>query len=214
MIIWRGAGFLVPVIVFASFLLMQISMDAIWGDGYYKSNEWTKTAAIIVAALVIGLLGYFLNYKKRTKAIDEETGDVVKSPAHSLFFIPIEYWMIIVPLFILWVEGISAEQDAKDLEYIQSPVVNDMYLVDYTGIFNGFDESYKYGVMKVSQVSPDAVGFIASGLSYNGKSGPREDVQEGKVDESKYFVEGIATFTISELVELKEGNSIYEVIRN
>ncbi|MDJ0498720.1 MAG: hypothetical protein QNJ89_12880 [Acidimicrobiia bacterium] len=97
LIVWRGLGWLVPVFAFAALLLSQLAVDAVYGDGFYTANAWPKQVAFIVAAFSIAILGAYLNHTKRQMLVDEETGEVVgKAPAHSLFFIPIEYWAIVV----------------------------------------------------------------------------------------------------------------------
>jgi hypothetical protein len=103
--IWRGRGWLVPVIVLGAFALSQLASNALYGDGFYAANAWPKYAAIIFAALSIGLLGFNLNHKKRQTLVDEETGEVQgKAPSHSLFFIPIEYWAVIIPALFFGIE--------------------------------------------------------------------------------------------------------------
>ncbi len=103
LVVWRGFGWLVPVVVFAALILSQLSVDAMYGDGFYTANTWPKQAAFILAAVLIGLLGLLLNYTNRQVLIDEETGEELgKAPAHSLFFIPIEYWSIIVLALLFW----------------------------------------------------------------------------------------------------------------
>lgn len=103
LIIWRGWGWLVPIVAFAMMVLTQVAVDGIYGDGFYTANAWPKTVAVVVAGLSIGLLGLYLNYVKRGTIIDEETGEVLgKSPSHYLFFIPVEYWALITPAVFLW----------------------------------------------------------------------------------------------------------------
>jgi hypothetical protein len=104
LIIWRGYGWLVPVVVFAAFILSQLSVDAMYGEGYYKANSWPKHMGTISGAILVGALGYFLNHVRRTYLVDEETGELAgKAPSHSLFFIPIEYWSIITLALFFWV---------------------------------------------------------------------------------------------------------------
>lgn len=103
LVVWRGFGWLVPVIVIAALILSQLSVDVVYGEGFYTANAWPKQAAFIVAAISVGLLGFFLNHAKRQLLVDEETGEVLgKAPSHSLFFIPIEYWAIIVLALAFW----------------------------------------------------------------------------------------------------------------
>jgi hypothetical protein len=103
LVVWRGFGWLVPVIVVAALILTQLSVDAVHGEGFYTANAWPKTVAFVAAAICVGLLGLFLNYMKRQVLVDDETGEAVgKAPAHSLFFIPVEYWAIVILAFVFW----------------------------------------------------------------------------------------------------------------
>ena len=103
LIVWRGLGWLVPVITFGVMILSQVAIDALYGDGFYTANAWPKTVAIILAALSVGLLGVYLNHIKRRTTVDENTGeDLGKSPSHYLFFIPVEYWALIIPAVFFW----------------------------------------------------------------------------------------------------------------
>ena len=103
LIVWRGFGWLVPVIVIAALILTQLAVDAVYGQGFYTANAWPKQAAFIAAAVFVGLLGVFLNHMRRGLLIDEETGEVVgKAPSHTLFFIPVEYWAVIVLALFFW----------------------------------------------------------------------------------------------------------------
>lgn len=103
LIVWRGYGWLVPVVIFGMLMLSQLTIDAIYGDGFYTANTWPKYAAIGVASVCVGLLGVFLNHIKRGTLVDEQTGEVLgKTPSHYLFFIPVEYWAIITPAIFYW----------------------------------------------------------------------------------------------------------------
>ena len=103
LVVWRGFGWLVPVVVFAALVLSQLSVDSLYGEGFYTANTWPKQAAFILGAIAVGLLGFILNHVKRQILVDEETGEPLgKAPSHSLFFIPIEYWAIIVLGLVFW----------------------------------------------------------------------------------------------------------------
>ena len=97
--VWTGRGFLVPIIAFASLLLLQLGVDAAFGDDYYKQNEWPKYAAIVLAAVACWFVGRMLN-KGEGKA------------AHTLFFVPMQYWafLILALGLILGLDSASAVQ--------------------------------------------------------------------------------------------------------
>lgn len=214
MIIWRGFGWAVPVIVIVALVLTQIIVDSVYGRGFYGANEWTKMTAIVAGSVLVAYLGYVLNYRKRIVIVDEDTGKKRKSPSHSLFFIPVQFWAVIIPALFLWVESYSAEQEALYASYLEAPEVDDKYLVDYSEVFEGLDSEFKYGVMKIKSIADDNIEFFLSELSYDGKSGPRVDVSEGKANSKGYFIEDSMFFTLDELQDLKQRDGIYSIVRN
>ncbi len=214
MIIWRGFGWAVPVILIAVFVITQMSLDAMYGTEYYKTNEWPKAMAVVIASLLVGGLGYLLNYKKRTVITDAETGATIKSSSHTLFFIPIEFWAILMPVFMFSMAYLIAQDDARDMAYIESPAINDKYLVDLTKVFDGTSSEYKYGVMKVSSLSSDGVVVMLSELAYDKKKGTRKDVSEGKANADSYYIaDKLVPFTKAELIELKNSDALFSVVR-
>ncbi|MZR63111.1 hypothetical protein [Alcanivorax sp. DP30] len=213
LVIWRGFGWLIPVIVFGAFLLSQIALNSIYGEGFYKANEWPKIVAIVFISLLIASLGYFLNYKKRQVTIDEESGKKKKSPAHSLFFIPVEAWAVIIPVLFFWMQIQTAKTDAKEMAFIESPAVNDVYSVDFTEIFTDTDQKFKYGTLKVVEVKSDGVEVLASEIAYDGKSGVRKDVREGKANNQGYYSGEPFFIPRQYIIELKNQDGIFQVSR-
>ena len=84
LVVWRGFGWLVPVVVFAALVLSQLSVDSLYGEGFYTANTWPKQAAFILGAIAVGLLGFILNHVKRQILVDEETGEVLFEAAQPL----------------------------------------------------------------------------------------------------------------------------------
>ena len=63
----------------ASFVGTELLLNEIYGDAYYEANEWPKVFAVAFASVLIGGLGYLLNYRRRFTITDEETGEEKKS---------------------------------------------------------------------------------------------------------------------------------------
>jgi hypothetical protein len=81
LIVWRGLGFLVPIIGFACALLTELAVDGIAGqDSFYTKQGWPILLAMAIAAAIIWPLGRALNRYDRN--------------AHSLFVLPMEYWAL------------------------------------------------------------------------------------------------------------------------
>lgn len=98
MIIWKGLGFLVAVITFLLSLVMEVVTESITNNEmYYQENSLPLAIAILLSGIINGVLGKRLNKQKARTLIDKETGEeVILKNDHSLFFIPMEYWGIIL----------------------------------------------------------------------------------------------------------------------
>ncbi len=84
-IVWRGWGFLVPVIGFGCGLAGDILIGQPYGPG----------AGYIVSSVPIYAVAAFLNKIRKIKTyVDKETGELVEisSAPPSFFFIPMVYW--------------------------------------------------------------------------------------------------------------------------
>ena len=93
-IIWRGYGWLVAVIVFGCSLLANFAFNATYGEGYYEHHKWPVAVAMLGAAAVCWFLGDLLRKRSDRIAIDKATGKefVVNQSQHTLFFIPMHFW--------------------------------------------------------------------------------------------------------------------------
>src|SRR3954451_23368859 len=94
MIIWSGLGFLVAVIGFGCLLATEFLVEAAFHDDrYYQAHGWPKSVAFAVAAVIVGIVGRWLNRRQGKVLIDPETGrEVVVGRRNTFFFIPMEYW--------------------------------------------------------------------------------------------------------------------------
>jgi hypothetical protein len=211
MIIWRGLGWLIPIIFIAVLVLSQWGLDAALGENYYTQNDWPKMFAISLVVVCIAALGYFLNHKKRVIIVDEATGKSQKEPSHTLFFIPIEYWAIIISVVSVWSHFNSKERDAVDMAYLQTPAVSDKYIFDTNSIYE--DSEYAYGLFKVTRVDNGSVEVINSKYSYDSKSLIREELKDGSANDASYYSGGQLVFSVDELIEMKRKGQIYSVHR-
>ncbi|MGQ0801347.1 MAG: hypothetical protein ACT4NL_14715 [Pseudomarimonas sp.] len=93
MIIWKGGGIAVPVVVAGWLLLGQWSVESALGEGYWSANAWPKLLAAVGMAGSLWWLGRQLNRSKGATLIDPDSGleFVYRSPAHSFFYVPVEW---------------------------------------------------------------------------------------------------------------------------
>ena len=93
MLIWRGYGFTVPLIVLAVCLVLQYSLDAIFYKGYYTFSKWPVSVALFIAAIPVWFLGKKINENAERILLDPKTNQEVKIVNnHSLFWLRMEYW--------------------------------------------------------------------------------------------------------------------------
>lgn len=108
-IIWRGLGFLVAVIVFACSLAANLILNATYGDGYYDHHKWPFALSLLVSAAICWFVGVNLRKSSDRLAIDKESGKefVVNRPKHALFFIPMHLWGPILAVIAVILLGIE-----------------------------------------------------------------------------------------------------------
>lgn len=98
-LVWSGQGYLVPVITFASCLLMELTTRAISHDTtYYQEHVWPMPVALVIAGVGCLIIGQLLPGTKSRKVIDMETREeILVHPAqHTFFFVPLRYWGLIL----------------------------------------------------------------------------------------------------------------------
>jgi hypothetical protein len=76
LLIWRGFGFLVPMI----WLGFAVLTEAIVGEQAYEHSGWPKFLAFLLASIAIGVVGDKLN---RNRSAGQN---------HAFFFVDIEVW--------------------------------------------------------------------------------------------------------------------------
>lgn len=99
MVIWSGFGFLVLIIAAIVFIATQYIIDATMGPGSYQSVIWSIPLAGIIAGAAIYAIGNMFNSKPGKVLIDPETNQPVELKRnHTLFWIPMQFWGLIVAI--------------------------------------------------------------------------------------------------------------------
>ena len=106
-VIWEGYGYLaalIPIIIF----LLYIAIETV----FTGSEDLSSLGVIFCLALssyLLWIIGKRLNRNNRRRLIDPETNEeVILKSNHSLFFIKIQYWVLMLGIFtvfgtILWI---------------------------------------------------------------------------------------------------------------
>jgi hypothetical protein len=88
MIVWSGMGFLVALITIGCMLGMQKFVGSHFHDAnYYEAHGWPKLVSFLIAGVIVGIVGRWINYREADMSPDPDTAS--KS---SFFFIPMQYW--------------------------------------------------------------------------------------------------------------------------
>jgi hypothetical protein len=88
MVIWSGHGYLVAVIVFLSSLTTEFVTERAYSDdGFYQSSAWALPLALAIAGIITAIVARLLPNEPYAK--------------HSLFFVKIQWWPVILLLLAL-----------------------------------------------------------------------------------------------------------------
>ncbi len=116
---------------------------------------------------------------------------------------------------ILTVFGIFSayQDDVQEAAYIEQPAVNDIYIVDLTKIFDNMDKKYRYGAMRIKQISSGQVEFQVSTIAYNKASGVRKDISAGKASADSYYDSEPLFVDLEKLKDIKSAGAINSIER-
>ena len=101
LLVWRGWGIAIPVIVILIQLAVEQLADQITGSpGFRQMHPWVWLIGLTLAAVIIWFVGRKLESRPGRTVIDKETQAEYEIKAkHDLFWIPFKWWAI--PLIAL-----------------------------------------------------------------------------------------------------------------
>lgn len=148
---------------------------------------------------------------------DKEVPEVFQEPVKSATFTKNR----ILPLFTgsVLIAGLiafgaySAQQDSVlELEYIQNPVASDVYIMDFSQVFDGTDSNYKFGVMRVEAVDDSFVELSVSNYGYDRASIPVSDLRRDMAGD-EFFAEQTLSIEREDLIAMQQSNVIRDIRR-
>ena len=103
MFVYKGAGFVVPVIAFGTLVATELLVERGFGDDrYYQHHGWPKFAGLMIAAIVVLAVGRAMNRREAKTLVEKDTGrEIVQRPEHTFFFVNVEHWGYLLILFAL-----------------------------------------------------------------------------------------------------------------
>lgn len=162
-------------------------------------------------------VGIECNHCRRTllgKELPKELSSKIKGSVFSKKnVLPTFSGTIIIACLFSFGAYVVAQDDAKESAYIAQPAIDDVYIMDFSKIFEDTDLKHKYGAMRIKQLSSSQAEFQISTIAYNKTSGVRKDIREGKASSDAYYTDKPISIDISELKSLKESGAISSIKR-
>ncbi|MBY5982283.1 hypothetical protein [Ferrimonas balearica] len=203
MIIWRGLGWLVPVIAIGLMLLMQLALDGLFGEGTYQGEGWSLWLTLFLIALVVGFFGVAANHRE---------GEGPHPPQHALFFIPIQYWALLIPLLVGLGSYFEGEREEQMAAYLAEPRVEDIYLMDLSSAFDLEDPAFPYGALKVVAVNSKGIKVVVSEYQFDQRAGIRNALLEQNA-ESGFSEDTTFHFGFDEMEALVADDVVFDIQR-
>ena len=103
MIIWKGWGILALVIPLLISLGVGAGVDYYYGEGFYEGSTWAMPLVLGFSAIIVFLVGWKINNRPGKIVIDPENNQEVElKTTHTIFWIPFQYWGIIILGISIW----------------------------------------------------------------------------------------------------------------
>ncbi len=91
LVVWRGRGWLIAVIVVASLVATELAVEATFEDpSYYQTHGWPKLAGFLLAAAVLQIIASSRLGKSTIR--DEAGRETMVDRGDSLFYVPLRHW--------------------------------------------------------------------------------------------------------------------------
>lgn len=127
--------------------------------------------------------------------------------------IPMFSGAFLIACFIAFVVFSVKQDNTKQAQYMNQPALYDIYVVDFTKVFNNTDPEYKYGAMRIKNLSSRHIEFQISQTVYTTTSGVTQDIRDNKTSFDSYYYEKLMSVNISAIKEMKESGAISSIKR-
>lgn len=154
---------------------------------------------------------------KRTLVGDEVPSHLAEQIKSSVFTtgktVPMFSGLIIIAIGILGIAYAVQQDTARDEAYLAQPAIDDYYVVDFSKIFTDVDPGHRYGVMRITNVTPNEIEMQISNIVYNKASGVQKDIRDGKTATDSYYDPETISFGVGRLQEYKDAGAVYSIER-
>ncbi|WP_432467871.1 hypothetical protein [Agarivorans sp. Z349TD_8] len=162
-------------------------------------------------------VGIECTHCKKTLIGKELPSDLAKQIKKTVYnlknTLPMFSGLIIIACLALTLSYSLQQNSLQEVAYIEQPAINDIYIVNFTKIFPQADSKYKYGLIRIKQVSENKIQFQVSQIAYNKAAGARKDIEENKALADSYYDDEPLSFDIKQLKLMKDSGAIYSIER-
>ena len=96
MVVWRGWGIVVPIIIILCANAVQAAVESLGGPEYWRTHSFPAATALLVAGALIWAFDLYLFRNPPRVLRDEQTGErLMLVPRHDLFFVRMRWWGLI-----------------------------------------------------------------------------------------------------------------------
>lgn len=97
MLVWKGFGFVVPLIYLLLTTAIREGLSAVGTE-----DNLALAVGVVLSAISVWFVGKKMNNPDRAKrVIDVENGEeILLMNTHTLFWVKVEYWAFIVPIVL------------------------------------------------------------------------------------------------------------------
>lgn len=150
-------------------------------------------------------------------AVDKELPDIMLDQIKASVFsagriLPMFTGSVLLAVLFGFVYFSAQQDDQLELAYVQNPVVNDLYIMDFTEVFEAADREYKYGVMRVVSVGETDVELSVSNYSYDRSYIKASDLRNDMTG-ADFFAEEKLFIDRESLESMKQDGTIRDVRR-
>ncbi|MCW8919153.1 MAG: hypothetical protein OQL08_10110 [Gammaproteobacteria bacterium] len=103
MVVWKGWGILALIIPLVISLATGSTLGSYYGENFYKDSTWAMPLVLCVSSVIVFMVGYKINSKLGKIVIDPENNEQIElKTTHSMFWIPLQYWSLIILAMAIW----------------------------------------------------------------------------------------------------------------